>query len=170
MDATTFDVAEPLLDQVADIADQQLASPELQRLLTELAKAVGEKLSVNITFLVDVSDETGERSLPLLTTGLSAFSGKEPFRTWGDSSPQRYVVEDGIRVVPHDRCPTCWGEWDFKFDNPTCPKCASTLGKDCKVLLDTDECPQCEEGKVTVAEPRCKKCGFRVDSGTVVWG
>jgi len=101
---------------------------------------------------------------------MSVDFGKEPRCIWGDSTPQRYVVEDGIQVVPHDRCPTCWELWDFKLQNPTCSHCGTTLGENCKVLLDTDECPWCQEGKVTVAKPRCEQCGFVVDPRIAVWG
>ena len=170
MDPDTFNQVEPLLDKIAEVAEKQLAGSELQRLLSELSKVVGEGKSVNITFHVDVFDDKRERALPLLNTGLSAFPGKEPFRTWGDSTLQRYVVQDGIQVVPHDRCPVCWGEWDFKFKHPSCKSCGATLGKECKVLLDTDECPYCQEGKVTMTKPRCKQCGFQVDPKTAVWG
>jgi hypothetical protein len=117
-----------------------------------------------------VFEETREQALPLLTTGLSTESGKKPHRIWGDSTPQRYVVDGGIQVVPHDRCPKCWDAWDFKFQHHTCPNCGATLGKDCKVLLDSDECPWCQEGKLAVAQPRCDNCGFVVDPRIAVWG
>ena len=60
--------------------------------------------------------------------------------------------------------------WDFKLQNSTCPHCGITMGDKCKLLLDTDECPWCNEGKVTVAKPRCDKCGHEVDRQKVVWG
>jgi hypothetical protein len=170
LDPASYKATEPLLDQIAEIADQQLAAPELQRLLSELSKVVGEGKVVNITLIVDVFDKNRERALPLLSTGLLASAGKEPSRTWNDSTPHRYVVADGIQVVPHDRCPVCWGEWDFKFKQTCCPSCGATLGKECKVLLDTDECPWCEQGKVSVAHPKCDQCGFEVDLRIAVWG
>ena len=131
---------------------------------------MGKRRIATLSIVVDVSDEDKECSLPLLTTGLSASTGHEPSRTWGDSSPQRYVVEDGIKVVPHDRCPRCWQVWDFKLQNSTCSHCGLTMGEQCKLLLDSDECPWCNEGKVTVAKPRCGKCGHEVDRQKVVWG
>lgn len=85
-------------------------------------------------------------------------------------TPQRYVVKEGIQVVPHDRCPTCWQVWDFKWSNPSCPHCDTTLGENCKILLDSDVCPFCEDGKVSMAKPRCNKCGHEIDPKTVVWG
>lgn len=170
MDPETFSAVQPLLDKIAELAGMQLASEELRRLITQLGNLVGKRRIASVSIVVDVFDEDRECALPLLTTGLSAFSGKEPSRTWGDSTPQRYIGEDGIRVVPHDRCPHCWQVWDFKLQNLSCPHCGTTMGDKCKLLLDTDECPWCNEGKVTVTEPRCDKCGFEVDRQKVVWG
>jgi hypothetical protein len=170
MDPSNFEAIQPLLDTIAKIADRQLAAPELQRVLANLSHAIGNGYSVSLNFTIDVFDETRKQALPLLTTGLSTDSGKEPHRIWSDSTPQRYVVEQGIQMVPHDRCPKCWDVWDFKFQHPTCSNCGATLGEDCKVLLDSDECPWCEEGKVTLAKPRCDKCGFVVDPRIAVWG
>ncbi len=170
MDAAPFNAIQPLLDKIADLAERQLASEELRRLIAELANLVGSKKIASVCIVVDVFDEDRQCSLPLLTTGLSAFPGKEAFRTWGDSTPQRYVVEDGIQIVPHDRCPKCWEKWDFKLQNPSCRHCGITMGDKCKLLLDTDQCPWCQDGKVTVAKPRCEQCGYEVDPKTVVWG
>jgi hypothetical protein len=170
VDPETFNAIQPSLDRIAELVEQQLDSKELQRLIGELGTLVGKRRIASVSIVVDVFDEDRKRSLPLLTTGLSAFSGKEPFRTWGDSTPQRYVVEEGIKVVPHDRCPHCWQVWDFKLQNPSCPHCGITMGDKCKLLLDSDECPWCGEGKVTVAKPRCDKCRIEVDPQKVVWG
>lgn len=170
MDPDTFNAVDPHLDALAELADQHLASPEFRAALADLSKILGERYGVSINLTVDVCDETGERSLALMTTGLCASFGKEPFRTHGDSTPQRYVAEEGIRVVPHDRCPHCWQDWDFKWKHPTCSHCGTTLGENCKILLDTDVCPFCEEGKVSMAKPRCNKCGYEIDPKTVVWG
>ena len=166
----TFDAIQPLLDQINDLAERQLDSEELRRLVAGLGNLVGKRRVVSISVIVDVFDEDRECSLPLLNIGLSAVPGNEPFRIWGDSAPQRYVVEDGIKVVPDDRCPQCWKGWDFKWQNSICPHCGITMGDDCKLLLDTDECHWCNEGKVTVAKPHCDKCGHEVDPKRVVWG
>jgi hypothetical protein len=115
-------------------------------------------------------DQEKERSLPLLQTGLSGFGDEEPHIATGDSSPQKYVADGEIQVVPHDRCPRCWEIWDFKFDNRSCRECGATLGENVKVLLDTDVCPNCEEGKVSMATPVCHQCGHEVDLNLVVWG
>lgn len=170
MDAEKIKAIEPLLDQIAELAEKQLDSAELRRLIGALSNLVGKGLSANINVTVDVFDENKECSLPLLTTGLSAFPGKEPFRTWGDSSLQRYVVNEGIVCLPHDRCPECWQVWDFKLQNVTCPHCGLTMGDQCKLLIDSDECPWCNEGELTIAKPRCNRCGYEVDRKKAVWG
>ena len=107
MDPETFNAIDPVLDKIAELAEKQLDSEPFRRLIAELGKLVGRGQVASVNIVVDVSDEDKECSLPLLTTGLSASPGHEPSRTWGDSSPQRYVVEGGIKVVPHDRCPQC---------------------------------------------------------------
>jgi len=73
-------------------------------------------------------------------------------------------------VVPHDRCPRCWEIWDFKFKHESCTHCGATLGEEVKLLLDTDVCPNCEEGTVSITNPECGKCGCRVDPSKVTWG
>jgi len=125
---------------------------------------------VNFTLLVDVFDSERENSLPLLSNGLSTLDGQEPFRTYADSSLHRYIIDGAIQVVPHDRCPKCWEVWDFKLQNPECGSCDAEMGKNCKLLLDSDVCPRCEEGKITASQPECSKCGFEVDPSFVTWG
>jgi len=170
MNPDTFKAVDPHLDSLEALADQQFADPEFRRVLAELSQILGQKYGVSISLIVEVCDATGERSIPWLNTGLCAVSGKPPFRTSGDSTPQRYVVEEGIQVVPHDRCPKCWHVWDFKWKNPACSHCGTRLGENCKILLDSEVCPFCEEGKVTVTRPCCDKCGHEIDSKIVVWG
>ncbi len=173
MDPTTFETADKFTDDIAEAVDEILKSPEsekLRNLLTQMSKALGNRYSITFDVRVEVFDGQQERNLPLLSMGLSAMEGKEPFPVSGDSSPHRYVVEGEIQVVPHDRCPKCWGEWDFKFKFPTCDHCGASMGKEVKLLLDSDECPFCGEGTVTVAKPTCDTCGFKVDPSTVVWG
>ena len=170
MDPGTFNAARPLLDKIAELAEKQLNSKELRHLMAELGNVLGKGRVASMNVVVDVFDEEHEYSLSLLTTGLSAIAGKELFRTCSDSTPQRYVVENGIKIVPHDRCPNCWQGWDFKLQNLTCPQCGITMGETCQLLLDSDTCPWCDEGKVTAANPHCDKCEFEVDRKTVVWG
>ena len=170
MDADKIKAIEPLLDQIAEIVEQQLASADIRRVLAAVSDALGEGHSANISVVVDVFNGNRKRSLPLLSTGLTAFPGQDPFPTWGDSSWQRYVVKDGIVCVPHDRCPGCWQTWELKLHNATCPCCGLSMGEQCQLLIDNDECPWCNEGTVTVANPRCDRCDYEVDRSKVAWG
>jgi hypothetical protein len=81
VDPEEFQAVQPLLDKLAELADKQLDSEELRRLMAELGKVVGEKKIASVSIIVDVFDEDRECSLPLLTTGLTAFPGKKPSRT-----------------------------------------------------------------------------------------
>jgi hypothetical protein len=173
MDPTEFAAAEPHIEQIAELLDAALKSPELHKLpetLAALGKSLGERYSVTLSCLIEVSNDDGERTLPLLNTGLSTSGGAEPFRVSGDSTPHRYVMDGQMCVVPHDRCPKCWESWDFKWQHRHCPHCDAELGTNCKILLDSDVCPHCEEGRVTATKPKCTKCGFVVEPGLVVWG
>lgn len=173
MDPVTFSAADPLVDKIADIVDSVLLSDQLASLrqaLEELGKAVGPRYSANLTVIVDVFDRERKKALPLLNIGLCTTDNGPPYRAWGDSTPQRYLVNCEIQVVPHDHCPKCLEIWDFKFENRTCQHCGTTLGKDCKVLLDSDVCPNCEKGSVSMNNPVCDKCGYQVDLSLVVWG
>jgi hypothetical protein len=173
MDPKLFSAADRYIDQIDDALDQALASPELREVreaLAALGKRLGDHYSVTLTCLVEVFDQQKGRTLPLLNMGLSTSNGAEPFPVSGDSTPHRYVVDGQIQVVPHDRCPKCWGEWDFKWQYRRCPHCDAELGRNCQLLLDADVCPQCEEGKVTASKPQCSRCGFVVDPSLVAWG
>jgi hypothetical protein len=173
MDPGLFKEADRHVTDVADVLDRALQSPEfgeLREALASLSKLFGDGYCVRLTCVVEVLDDERERTLPLLNTGLSTAAGERPYRTWADSTPHRYLVDGQIQVVPHDRCPRCWGPWDFKLQNRICPTCDAELGRDCKLLPDSDVCPNCEEGRVTASEPGCLKYGFKVDSSLVAWG
>ena len=173
MDKTTFDIADPIVDKIAEAATELLDSPEtekLQSLLSKLNKAIGDRYSVSLDLNVSVFDVEKERCLPLLQTGLAGFDGDEPFRAHGDSTAQRYIADGDMVVVPHDRCPICWEAWDFKFLHPACPHCEAELGNNVKVLLDTGVCPNCEDGEVSVSQLTCPKCDYKVDPSFITWG
>jgi hypothetical protein len=173
MDQVKFARAQKHLDEIAEIVDQNITSAESQKLrdvLSAFGNTLGHGYFVELDVVVRVFDEKRDRTLPLLSTGLSTTAGAEPYRTWGDSTPQRYVADGEIQVVPHDRCPRCWEVWDFKFEHPQCEYCGATLGQDVKILLDNDTCPHCEKGQVTATLPTCQQCGFSFDPDTVLWG
>ena len=173
MDQSTFDAADPLLDQIAEAVENSLTSAQLadiRQLIAKLSQTMGERYLIGLNVFVEVFDQEREGSMTLLNTGLSFAAGKEPYQTWGDSTPQRYIVDGQIQVVPHDRCPKCWDAWDFKLQNRSCSHCGATLGDNCKILLDTDICPHCEKGKISMANPKCDQCGFQIETNVVVWG
>ncbi len=173
MDRPDFDAAQPHLDKIAEILDKALESDlvPLRDALAALGKELGSRYSVALECTVGVFDAERERGLlRMLTTGLATSDGKVPYRALGDSSAHKYVVDGEIQVVPHDYCPKCWKPWDFKIRNRSCEHCGATLGENVKILLDTDVCPSCEEGKVSMTTPTCDKCGFEVDLKLAVWG
>lgn len=173
MDRSTFESADLVLDEIADKLDELLDSDQLSAirlLLARLSETVGPRYSVNLNVSVDVFDAERSNALPLLTHGLSTSKGETPYKTYGDSTPQKYVVNGEIQVVPHDRCPRCYGVWDFKLNHLSCSECGATLGREVKLLLDTDVCPFCDEGNVSLTVAVCDKCGQGIDPGVVVWG
>jgi hypothetical protein len=173
MDRESFESADPIIEQIAEMIDGVLDSAqvlEIRQSLVRLSEAVGPRYSVNLNVCVELFDPERSHPLPLLPTGISTSKGEGPYRTSCDSTPQQYLVEGEILIVPHDRCPRCYGIWDFKFKNRSCRECKATLGKEVKILLDTDICPYCEKGKVSLSSPVCDKCGFRIDPKLVDWG
>jgi hypothetical protein len=173
MDKAMFEAVDPLIDEIAELTDAVLRSMELVRVreaLVRVATTLGNRYSVNFSVIVDVYDQDKERCLPLLNRGLSTSAGRQPHRTFGDYSPQRYIVDVEMQIVPHDRCPKCWEVWDLKWEHHSCPHCDAVLGVNCKVLLESDTCPNCEKGTVSISSPVCEKCGFQIDPAFVVWG
>ncbi len=158
MDRSTFEAADLVVDEIAAKLDEVLDSDQfaaIRVLLAHLSEKVGSEYSVNLNVTVDVFDAERSNALPLLNMGLSTSKGEPPYKTHGDSTSQKYVVNGEIQVVPHDRCPRCFGLWDFKLNHPSCFECGVTMGREVKLLLDTDVCPFCEEGRVSLTNPVC---------------
>ena len=173
MDPSAFDASQSHLDDLAESIVSALELPELETLraqLSALKTTLGQRYGVSLNLIIEVFDNEKEKGLPLLRTELATSNDGELYRTWSDSTPQRYITGGEIQVVPHDYCPRCWEDWDFKFRNPQCRSCGAVLGQDVKVLLDSDVCPSCERGRVTMSEPVCNRCGFEVDPDWVTWG
>ncbi|MES2790345.1 MAG: hypothetical protein V4719_12110 [Planctomycetota bacterium] len=71
MDPATFDVADALVEQIADIVDSALLSDQLAKLrqvLEELGRAVGPRYPANLSVIVDVFDQERGKAMPLLNT------------------------------------------------------------------------------------------------------
>ncbi|MBN73842.1 MAG: hypothetical protein CME32_31685 [Gimesia sp.] len=162
-----------LIDEIEVSVDELLDSPELEGLrskLAELGKRIGKKYSIDLNCTLEVGEWENDRFLQLIDTGHSVGQNGELYRTWNVASFQRYIVNGEILIVPHDHCPSCWGEWAFEFENHSCPECGIEMGKDCKILLDSDICPHCEKGKISMTDTKCDQCGFSIDPRFVVWG
>lgn len=177
MDQDLWNIADKGIDQIADKLDQLLGSPamtDIKNLLGDLGVKLGGQFDISLNCIVDVfdrdTDRPREHALGLLNTGLSTNQNGEVYRTCGDTIAHRYVVDGEIHVVPHDRCPKCWGEWNFKWRHRSCTHCNAVFGENCKILLDSDVCPHCEQGKVSAQNPCCEECGFDVEPSCVVWG
>lgn len=172
MNSEQFRTAEPLLDAISEEVDKLLDGADaetLRKLLGKLASGFDDKLGVSLRVELDVADWEREKVLTLLQTGISV-GDNSTYRTYGDSTLHRYLVGGEIVVVPSDSCPKCWSDWGFKFKNTSCPSCLLTLGEEVLLLLDSDICPFCEEGKVSSNAPTCDSCGFEVDQKMVNWG
>jgi hypothetical protein len=171
MDQPTSAAIDPIVRQLADAIDPVLdgaAVAEARRLIEELSQTLGKSYSVSLKVTVEVFD--GAKTLPVLQTGLTSAKGRPAFRTHDDYSLERYLVNGEIRVVPQDRCPRCWATWDLKTESRSCGGCGLRMGVECRILIDSDVCPSCEKGRVTMASPVCDRCGYRVDLSLVAWG
>jgi len=171
----TFNAISPYLEDMTMILEEMLQedtdnAKRLRYSLTEISKALGTDFSVDLNVIVQAFSSPELRALPLVQIGLSSNSGDTPYAHCADCTPQRYIVDGEIQVVPRDRCPKCWEDWMNKFEYPICEHCETRLGKDCKVLLDSDLCPFCEEGHVSMQNPVCDDCGYEVNLTMVTWG
>lgn len=173
MKEKTVDLLDALADKIhekfMDLYEKgEFAS--FSKALEEIAKDLDERYSLSFGVQLSIFDSEREESIKFLDTAVDCIGGEHPYIASGESTLHKYVVDGEIKKVPHDYCPNCWSEWDFKIDNPECPGCGYVLGEDVKILLDTDVCPHCEDGKVTMSKPVCDNCGFKVSSDIVEWG
>ena len=175
MNPDTFNAISPYLEDMTMILAEMLQedtdnAKRLRYSLAEISKALGTDFSVDLNVVVQAFSSQEQRVLPLVQIGLSSNNGDTPYGHSADCTPQRYIVDGEIQVVPRDRCPKCWEDWMNKFEYPICEHCETTLGKDCKVLLDSDLCPFCEAGHVSMQNPVCDDCGYEVNLTMVTWG
>jgi len=171
MKAEEFKLVEQLSEQAEEVFEALLGSSELAGLREGLQKVSAKiPFSLSVDFTLTVFDGEREQGIRLVTRSLCASGGDEPYLAPGDSTIHRYIVDGEICQVPHDYCPHCWAEWDFKLKHQTCPGCGYAMGRQVKLLLDSSVCPNCDEGEVSLAKPVCAKCGFVVDPRMIAWG
>jgi hypothetical protein len=175
MDPELFSRIGPFAEDLAAFLEEMITlntdeAKQVRYSLQEISSALGKGVSVTLAINVHAVTHAERRTLPLVQLALSYEDGGAPRLAVEDGSPQRYLVSNAIQVVPQSVCPVCWGRWTDKFENPSCPHCGTTLGKDCKVLLDSDQCPRCGFGEVTMQTPLCDDCGYEIDVSKVSWG
>jgi len=163
------ELSEMVNDKIHKLYEDGIFS-EISKKIKDISQDIEENHSITVDFQVNVFDTSKEKNLRFLTIGISSSGNNDPYLAYGDSTPCRYLVDGDIQKVPHDFCPNCWGEWDFKLRNHKCPECGYEMGKQIKLLLDTDICPNCEKGKVSIEKTQCDDCGFVVDRNMVNWG
>jgi len=96
-----------------------------------------------VFFILTTVFTTKEKGIRALTIGISSSGDQDPLLAYRDSTSERYLVNGNIKKVPHDFCP------EYSIE----------MGKDVKILLDTDNCPNCEEENVTLNKPKCDEAG-----------
>jgi predicted Zn-ribbon and HTH transcriptional regulator len=167
-----FRALDKLADAISDKFDDLYIAGEFTEILEQLQDAAGklpDTYYANFNVELTIFDTKRRRSISLLSTGFST-GGEKPDRVAKDLSTQRYIVDGEMCTVPEDYCPNCWAEWSFKLKNPTCPTCSYELGKQVRLLIDDDICPWCQEGTVSISNPSCTGCGYKVEIDKVVWG
>ena len=135
MDKNLFEKIDPIVDDIAEQISELIEGAVLSQLkqnLADLSRTLGA-YSLALEINVQVFDPDREQSLPLLQTGLATSEGALPYQMWADSTPHRYIANGDMAIVPHDRCPRCWGLWDFKSLNPSCKSCGAEMGVDVKL-------------------------------------
>lgn len=173
MDVDTFENTNRLADFVFKEIQTLQNEHRLSRIkakLDEIAADLPHGYSITVNFSVEVFDENREKAIKLLDTGISCTDHSQPYFSSGESPPAKYIVDGFMMKVPHDYCPNCWAPWGFKLKNRQCKECGYRLGGEIKLLIDTDQCPECEEGRVSFTAPHCDRCSFSADPHLVVWG
>ena len=173
MDKETFLAADQHVDEIAELLAELMEGEGfavMRKALEKLSETLRDDYSVTLSVGLEAFDSEREESLPLLRTGLATRNGQPPHIVWGDSSPQKYIVNGNMTIVPHDHCPKCWAAWDFKYRDTTCSTCGVRLGVEVKVLLDTNRCPNCEKETVSPTNLCCSECSFEIRPEWVVWG
>lgn len=143
---------------------------ELRREMERLSKKLPSHLAFAMFLGVDVYDKRRQRSLNYLDTGLACNASEPPYPYDNSPAIQKYLVGGQLVKVPVDYCPSCWGEWLKKFEEPKCPHCNKHMGGDIKLMIDNDVCPNCFDGTISPSQPLCSICGFQATPEIISWG
>jgi hypothetical protein len=173
MDVQTYDATHELADVLMDELKRLYREKKLTAVedkLKEISSNLPKGYSITVNFSVEVFDENREKSLKTTDAGITCMEGDNPYLSTNESSPAKYIVDGALMKVPHDHCPNCWSRWSFKSKVRECRECGYRMGKEIKLLLDTNVCPHCENSKISHSSPRCEGCGYVVDQTIVSWG
>jgi ribosomal protein L37E len=173
MDAQNFDrtneLSEKLILEMGKLQkDGRLQAVEAH--VHELLSQLPDGCSISLNFSVEVFDAKRDRTLKAGTTGVTFEKGRVPYLIDLGLSPTKYLVDGVMMKVPHDQCPNCWSRWPLKSRVKSCPECGYRMGREVKLLVDTNVCPRCEEGAISLHHPHCDHCGFVAEENLVVWG
>ncbi len=173
MKEAEYKILNPLADMIDEKFEQACGTEQISEIKAALQKVsslLPASYSLSIDIELRVFDPDRKNTMVMLSRGIATEAGEKPYEVSADSTIQRYIVDGEICQTPHDYCPHCWNRWGFKLKNRICSGCGYTLGKQIKLLLDTNVCPQCEEGKISLNNPTCTSCGFEVDLNIISWG
>ncbi len=105
------------LDELAEMVNEKIHKLyedgeflEITKKIKEVTQTIEKAYSITVDFQVNAFDSKKEKSIRALTIGISSAEDEDPFLAYGDSSPERYLVNGNIKKVPYDFCPDCWGE------------------------------------------------------------
>lgn len=172
MKQSEFAALKSLVDDASTKAEEWLQSESLFELRAALEKAsasLSDAYQVTLDVTLGVFDDERDRTIDLVKLGWCFDNESPPYEASSASTPHRYLVDGKVYEVPHEYCPHCWSAWIMKFDQPVCPTCRYEMGKQIMQLLDNNLCPFCEQGEISLANPKCQKCENEVNPAFVAW-
>lgn len=124
MDREKFETIDPMLDQLADVLDDETNEKPwlaIKQRLAEISAFLGEEYSVTLEVNLQVHEFKREQSLPLVRMGFTTSNGAEPCLHCGVSMGQQVNL-----VLDDEQCPHCVQE-SISISNPTCSSCEHHL-------------------------------------------
>lgn len=171
MNPNTARNIDALADKAHDFFEKVKASDAFKALVTEmkdLGQDSNEFVSLGLELKLFNNDKEG--LLEIYSSGMQSNGEGDPSPYQGGEAFEKFLLHGDIQVVPNGKCPQCYQAWDFKSSSNSCSNCAIELGQKLKYMIDSDQCPNCEDGKVTRNQPSCTKCDYVADPKVVTWG